>query len=197
LKNGTLSKTIEERHIKQNHWRGASSENKITLQEPHKISLKRFLFWSSFKLNEPNKINYSEEVFLWNSFKLQKSNKISLRFWSMACNGPSTWVWWFTSNSKTYGINIKLKLGKFKFNHYISGLPLVQSNSQRPFSDFTCMVRWSYDVPCKTRSSFEPDIVKKTNHTCLGHVPGALSVPYKFGGLSLKSILGISLPYVF
>ena len=69
LKSGTLSKTIEERHIKQNHWRGASSENKITLQEPHKISLKRFLFWSSFKLNEPNKINYSEEVFLWNSFK--------------------------------------------------------------------------------------------------------------------------------
>ena len=122
LKNGTLSKTIEERHIKQNHWRGASSENKITLQEPHKISMKRFLFWSSFKLNEPNKINYSEdseEVFLWNCFKLQKSNKISLRSWSMACNGPSTWVWWFTSNSKTNSINIKLKLGKFKFNHYI------------------------------------------------------------------------------
>ena len=119
LKNGTLSKTIEERHIKQNHWRGASSENKITLQEPHKISLKRFLFWRSFKLNEPNKINYSEEVFLWNSFKLQKSNKISLRFWSMACTGPSTWVWWFTSNSKTNSINIKLKLGKFKFNHCI------------------------------------------------------------------------------
>ena len=70
-------------------------------------------------------------------------------------------------------------------------LPLVQSNSQRPLSHFTCMVRWSYDVPCKTRSSFEPDIVKKTSHTGLGHVPGALSVPYKFGGLNVKSILDI------